>query len=666
MTNLFDMKAGDIITYNSQLYVSQDYILENAGVEYRYLRVAKTRAKKGTSASWKHEDILNNCYFVYNCLPITAQSKLLPLSDLLEYAKETNDSYKSIIDAALQSSYIKFLAKFKDQDLSKSAAIIHEASLYIAMNNLSFSKSAFFKKLASEIDIQQIKHLPKTWRNLRDKVKEYAEGTPITEIIGAKNKGNQNRMKHANNDVLESWLIKLIESQKNYSAAYIFRQIRRMSVQHNMSDFPSVRWISDYLKKPETQYITQQRYGAGSRFNYKHKPYVPTQSALFAGDCWQIDGTRINIIDHKGTYINKQGKKVTGQKFLYIVAVRDVMSGMVLGWEYCYEESASTVINALAMAVRNAGYLPYEFVYDRFPGHNTDDWKRIETYMRIAGTIMTVTHRPEGKQHIERWWDTLQNVFMMDSDLYYGEGIKSTRRYAHRSKEYVASMRKWASDNHFNYDDACKETDAIVNRYLNTPLSEYSTKFAKIDQSPAQLHAESDKPNTYTITDYNWCYLFGLNKQVSISNYMIHTQIDSVHHYYGIDDCDVIAKYTGVKLTNCFDYEDLGTVHLFDGDDYVGSFSEITPAQQFGPNKDMRAVGKLKSIAEKVNADRKTKRAKIKEVEVSTMDDDYSEVAMMQGGVMKKHSYEDAETAYLLNEWDNEDEEIKITAKNQY
>lgn len=659
------MKTGDIINYNSQLYISQEYILDNTGVDYNYLRVAKSRANKGAK-SWIHQDILNRCYFVYNNLPATAHSKLLPLAELIEYAKEINEDHKAMIDAAKQSSYTKFLSKFRKQDIATSAAIIHEASLYISMNNISFSKSSFFEKLANEIEIQQIKYLPKTWRNLRDKIQAYASGTPITDIIGEKNKGNQNRTRHANNDILKSWLVGLIESQKNYSAAYIFRQIRRMSVQNGMTDYPSVRWISDYMNEPETQYITQQRYGTNSRFNQKHRVYVPTQSALFAGDCWQIDGTRVNIIDHKATYINKAGKKVTGQKFLYIVAVRDVMSGMILGWEYCYEESATAVINALAMAVRNAGYVPYEFIYDRFPGHNTAEWQRIETYMRIAGTIMTVSHDANRKAHIERWWDTLQNVFMMDSDLYYGEGIKSTRRYAHRSKEYVAGMRKWANDNHFNYDDACKETDDIVNRYLNTPFSEYSRKFKAIDQSPVQLHAESDKPNTYAISDYDWCFLFGLNKQVSIANHMIHTQIDNVQHYYGIDDCDVIARYTGVKLTNCFDYEDLSTVHLYDGDRYIGSFSEITPAQQFGPNKDMRAVGKLTAINEKVKVHRAKKRAEIKDIEVPVQEDEYSEVAMMQGGIMKKHSYEDAESAYLLDDWKNEDEEIVITAKNQY
>ncbi len=658
------VNSGDIINYNSEIYLSQDYILKHSGVSYNYLRVAKSRFNTSKSESWKYEKILNKDYFAYNYLPITIQTKLLPLAALIDSARETNDDITSIIQAAKLSTYRKFQSKYNNDELTVAAAIIHDSMSYISLNNISFSKSAFFEKLAKEIEIQQIKHLPKTWRNLRDKIKEYAEGKAITDLICEKNKGNANRAKFANNDIIKRWLQDLIELQKNYSAAYIFRKIRRMCLQNEISDYPSTRWVSKFLSLPETQYLTQSRYGANSRFNQKYRTSIPTKSALFAGDCWQIDGTRVNIIDHKATYYNKDGKKITGQKFLYIIAVRDVMSGLVLGWEYCYDESSTAVINALANAVRNTGYLPYEFVYDRFPGHNTDEWKFIETQFRMAGTIMTVTHRPEGKQHIERWWGTLQDVFMMDSDLYYGEGIKSTRRYAHRSKEYVASMRQWATKNDFNYDKACNETDKILTSYINTPFSEYSNKFKNIDQSPLQLHEGCDKPNLYQITDYAWCFMFGLSKGVSISNYMITTQIEGATFYYGIDDCDLIAKYTGVKLTNCFDYEDLSKVHLFDGEMYLGTFSAIEPAQRFGPNKDMRAVGQMKAIINKVEEDRKTKIAAIKAHELPVVEDNFGEVAVMQGGIMKKPAYEAAESAFLLSEWDNED--VEVTARNQY
>ncbi|WP_165020154.1 integrase catalytic domain-containing protein [Dysgonomonas sp. ZJ279] len=660
-----NVNTGDIISYKSSLYLSQEYILDHAGISAGYLRVAKSRANKGTSESWQNVELHNTSYFKYANIPASSKCNLPTRDNLQMLAVRYDTDIVSLINTAKEDTTKDFLGLYKnDEDLALAAAIIHEANKYIINNKVSFAKSAFFDELADEIKLQDLKHLPKTWRNVRDKVQEYHNTSKITDLVFAKNKGNNHRTKFANDETIKAWLITFIESQKNYSAAFIHRKVKRMSLQSGI-DHPSVRWISNFLADPETQYLTQQRYGSNSRFNRKYIPSIPTKTAVFAGDCWQIDGTRVNIIDHKATYINKQGKKVTGQKFLYIIAVRDVMSGMPLGWEYCYEETADAVINALAMAVRTAGYLPYEFVYDRFPGHNTTEWQTIETYMRAKGTRMTIAYKADGKANIERWWGTLQDVFMMDSDLYYGQGIKSTRRHAHRSKEYVQSMRQWANKNHFNYDDACKETDKIVNSYLNTPFSEYSTKFKSIDQSPMELHEESDKPNTYPITDHDWCFLFGLNKQVSIFNYMIHTQIDNAHYYYGIDDCDVIAKYTGVKLTNCFDYENLDTVHLYDGDEYVGSFAGIEPAQQFGPDRDMRAVGRLKSIATKVDTDRKAKRAKIKDTELDVaIQHEASEVNMMQGGILPKHTYEDSESAFLLEEWDEGD--VVITAKHQY
>lgn len=674
------VNSGDIINYQSEIWLSQEFILKQTGVSYDYLRVAKVRANQG-SASWKHADLMNRCYFSYSTLPRNAANKLDQPTVLLSYATEYHDDISNIVTAALYTRFKMFLAYNMPHDVAKSAAVIHEAHAYCKLNGISYSKSQFFERLASEVELQGLKYLPKSWRNLRDKVRDYSTGTPIKELVTVKNEGNHNREMFANNDLIKGWLTELSDSQKNFSYAYMYRKIRTICEQEGITNIPSPRWVSDYASSPEMKFLVQQRYGANSRFNHQYRNYTPTQSALFAGDCWDLDGTRVNIIDHHGTWIDKSGKKVSGQKFLYIIAVRDVMSGDVLGYEYCYEESAQAVINALAMAVRNTGYLPYELRYDRFPGYNSEDWAWVENGLQRAGVVMTQTVKAEGKAGIERWWGTLQSVFMMDSDLYYGEGVKSTRRSAHRSKEYVTKMRQQALQRGFNFDDACRETDKIIASYTNTPFSAYSTKFKAISQSPAQLHLESDKPNTFAVEHHQYCYLFGLRKEVSIRNNMILTQIENATFYYGIDDCEIIEKYTGVKLLNCFDFEDLDKVHLYEGEAYLGTFSQITPAQQFGPNKDMRAVGKVKAIAEKVKGHRATKMADINAktntateilheinavVETQCLASSVSpEVGILLSGRLSKPDYEAAETAYLNEQW-NEEEDVEINVRNQY
>ncbi len=673
------VNTGDIINYQNEIWLSQEYILKHTGVGYDYLRVAKVRAKHGAQ-SWKHAEMMNRCYFSYSTLPRNAANKLNQPAMLLAYATEYHDDVTNIVTAALYNRFNMFLSNNMPSEVAKSAAVIHEAHAYCETNGISYSKSQFFERLATEVEMQGLKYLPKSWRNLRDKVRDYSTGTPIQELVSVKNEGNHNREMFANNDLIKGWLTELADSQKNFSYAYMWRKIRTICNQYNITNIPSQRWVTAFASKPEVKFLTQQRYGANTRFNQQHRVYTPTQSALFAGDCWDIDGTRVNIIDHRGTWIDKSGKKMTGQKFLYIIAVRDVMSGDVLGYEYCYEESAQAVINALAMAVRNTGYLPYELRYDRFPGHNTEDWAWIQNGMQRAGVIMTQTVKAEGKAGIERWWGTLQSVFMMESDLYYGEGVKSTRRSAHRSKEYITSIRQQATKRGFNFDDASRETDKIISNYVNTPFSAYSRKFAAIDKSPAQLHEESDKPNTYKVENNQYCYLFGLRKGVSIRNNMIMTQIENATFYYGVDDCDIIEKYTGVKLMNCFDFEDLDKVHLYDGETYLGTFTQITPAQQFGPDKDMRAVGKIKAIAEKVKDHRNTKMADINTKtniatemlnELNALDESVevsSEVGVLLTGRISKPDYEAAESSYLLNQWKNEEEEeeVVINVRNHY
>lgn len=675
--------SGDIINYNTGLWLTQECLQHNTNVDDAYLRVAKVRSKKNIAekAAWKHEVLEGKCYFLYSNLPSNYKHQLPDIDTLQKYAIRPANDIEDLVRSALMNGYKIFLSAYasyplkKSQLLAQSASIIHEAKNYIEIKDISYSKSQFFESLGNEIEIHGLKYLPKKWRYLRDKIKSYADGKPINELVCPKNEGNTHTAKFSTNDIIKGWLIDLAGSQHNYTSAFIFRKIRLLCQQTGNIHHPSIRWVSDYMAKPETQYLINQRYGNGSRFNHKYRSYTPTQTALYAGDCWQIDGTRVNIIDHHGKWIDKNGKKKTGQKFLYIIAVRDVMSGMPLGWEYCYEESAQAIINALAMAVSNTGYLPYEFIYDRFPGHNSDEWAWIENNLRRMGTRMTVTHKADLKGNIERWFGTLQSVFMSESDLYYGEGVKSTRKSAHRSKEYVTAMRQRALKNNFNFDDAIRETDNIINAYINTPYKDYSRKFVKINETPAQLHDESEKPNTYTVLEHDFCYLFGIRKHVSIRNYMIQTQIENATYYYGIDECDLVEKYTGIKLLNCFDFEDLSKVHLFDGETYLGTYNEVTPAQRFGPEKNLKSVGITKKIADNNTEKRHSKLTEIankKEVALQEYQDETqaitSEVGMLQGGQVKKHIYEQAETAFLREEWNTEDEEneVFVSVRTQY
>ncbi len=653
------MGTNDIIRYNDELWISEDYLSRKVGSEY--VRIAKYRARQGAS-SWQHDTICGRCYFRYASLPRLTSQRLGNCEELLARSEEVRNEVEAIVSRAVYSSFKRFL-NLMNPDEARSAAVIHEAAIYVKANDISFSKSDFFESLAHEISLSGLKYLPSTWRVLRDKIRAYTEGTTLDKLVYAKNKGNHNSAVHAANQQLLSWLMDLGSRQQNYSSATIYRKIAVMCSQNGMRS-PSQRWVNSWFSDPATQFVIQERYGAGSRFNHRYRSYTPTASALYAGDCWDIDGTRFNLIDHRDT-VMKDGKPVTLNRYLYIVVVRDVMSGLPLGWIYCHEESASAVVDAIAMAVRNAGYLPYELRYDRFPGHNSESWTWLENELRKAGVILTETSSPNAKK-IERWFGTLQSVFMSESNLYYGEGIQSTHRSAHRSKEYVARMQAQAQRYNFSFDDACREADHILHHFASTPYCEYSYKYRTITESPLQLHNACSHPNAVTIDYPHYCRLFGLRKELSIRNYMIQTQIQGAVYYYAVDDVETVEKYTGVKLTCCFDPENLEKIHLFDGDTFMGTFDRLPAAQQYGPNKDMRSVGKMKAIGEKMKTARNEKKMQYEAA--GKFETISSEVGTLIAGRVPKAVYEASETEFLNEKWkvDNEDENLVINTRNRY
>ena len=360
------------------------------------------------------------------------------------------------------------------------------------------------------------------------------------------------------------------------------------------------------------------------------------QNALFAGDCWQLDATRINMIAHA------KGDKAKG--FLFIVAVRDVHSGDLLGYSFDYSENRWAVMNALKMAVQNTGYLPYELVTDRFPGHNTDEVKRIMNGLKHLGVKVTTTHRATGKAHLERSFSTLQTVFMQKSAYYYGEGVQSRRPYAHRSAEYLKEIQKQAAKAGFDLAAARHEALQVVESYRNTRLSDYSRKHPSLHKSPAELHQESQKPNVTRLQPHQISMLFGLKKKVTLKhNGQIRTEIQKAEYHYQVDDFEVQAHHKHVIMS--YDLEDLDKVFLFKqrGDllVYLCEAGQFRKPQPYGPGKetgDIAAAGlRLKGIEE-----RKAKELK------NAMAAAANEVALIMGPFTEKTAAEAAETARLL------------------
>lgn len=600
-----------------------------------------------TGAKWRWTEMNNTFYFDYHRLPEDKQNILGSLDELKkgqdkDKLNELERRLKKRVNV-LADDYLSDYSQYDNQKkrvLANSAAWLQAIVEVVEDDNISIKKHSFFMDVASILAKNNVSYIPHNHRRLMEKILLFFRGdtghtmTKATDVVQLPREGNRNAKQYDDLELL-SWVTQMRASGNNYTNTLIIRQIERMCVM-SAKKMPSQSWFNHFFADHKTKAITTNRWGDKGRKTGIYKHYNAIENAVYAGDCWQMDGTRANFLDWK----DSEGKS----HFLYMVIVRDVHSGAVLGLSMGESEDRWMYIHALRMAAQKTGYLPYELVLDRFPGHNSQEWKEIEDKVKETGIKVTYVHTAQGKAKVERFFNTLQTVFMAQSDKFYGEGIMSRRPFAHRSSEQLKDSRKKAKLLSWGFEKACDELEKVLGLYNNTPLSNYSDKYRQIAESPMEMHEISPKENAVMVEQHKIIRLFGLQKIVGIRNSYVKTEIQKVEYLF-CPPTDVVLEYSEVMI--CYDLNDLRQVHLYttNGLKYLGDAPEQKRIQMYGPNADYGALAKSKQRgAEILNATR------TKYEEVVSHARDSSIVDLLMGGLASKDAIEAAETGFLLNE----------------
>ena len=302
------------------------------------------------------------------------------------------------------------------------------------------------------------------------------------------------------------------------------------------------------------------------------------------------------------------------------------------------------------MAVKTTGYLPHTLVYDRFPGHVTDEMQSILSAMEAKGMQLVCTHKATGKALLERWFDTLQTVFLNNSKYYYGEGIMSTRAYAHRSPDYLIKARKEARANGWDFDQSWQEAWRCIEEYRQTPLSYYSKTHKSLNLTPAQLHEQSEKPNVIPVEIWDQASLFWMTKVLDIRRARVEQEVHGVRYEYPIFDTEIIYRYERVAVR--YEESDPATVMLFavDTDDRVSDFfiCELThsaPIAMYGPDAETsRLAGRMAKI-KTFEEQKKTDLAAI--TNAASVDPEY---LLTLGGRVPKEEFESVQSAIIYEQ----------------
>ena len=502
----------------------------------------------------------------------------------------------------LKANFRHFIEHYTDANevqrpaLAKACAvldfILEEKDTYPGTKNKLYKD---LSPILKEMDLQYIPHNP---LRLKEKV-EILETTDhaIPEIIRLPRQGNDNAEQY-NDPVVFGWAMNLRANGANFTDMHIIRQIWE-ACERTGRRKPSARWFGqEIFEQARTQFLTaQKRFGSSKRANI-HKSYIPFVDAFYAGDCWEVDATRVNIIPHETK--DENGKKI--ESSLMVVAVRDVMSGDILGYDFTHAENHASFARAMKMAVQTAGYLPYELVTDRFPGHNTDQIKRLFERLEALGVIVTISHNAKQKAGIERWFGTFQSTVQMGSKYYYGEGITSTRLTAQRSPEYLAQLRKESKKDGFDYIAAYTHAETLVEQWRDMKYSYYSRKHKNLHKTPKELHQESEKPNVTYANRQQVAMLFDLKKEVTIRhNGQFHLEIQGVKFYYQIpaENYEAIANTHNKKVVVSYDLDDLSEVFLWKEQGVflisICEAQELKQIVKYGPGKELGKIAQQKA-----------------------------------------------------------------------
>lgn len=635
-----NFKHGDIITRNTgdnqTVWLSQRLIMDVCGISEDFLRTtARKRYKNSVQKCYQHHNVLPdtgkgwrwakmNAGFYYDLFRIPNRAPQ-NYRELFGDASQLVQNYEDFIKGNQSSefetqfkhhlknvyrSYLEFYREANEVQrpaLAKACAVID----FILDHKDSYpgTKNKLYKDLEPVLKKLDLQYIPHHHLRLKEKIDELfaCESLSIPDIIKLPRTGNSNSMVFADPQLI-SWVLQLRSMPKNYSDEYIIRKVEDMC-EIMSKRVPSKSWFKQtILQLPGTKFLTSKRYGS-SRKSHIHKSYIPTEGALYAGDCWEMDATRVNIVGHTVEIEDEKGKKKKVEKFLMVVAIRDVHSGDIVGYSFDHSENRRVYTDAIAMAVKNTGYLPFEIITDRFPGHNTIQVEELFARLEALGVKIELSHNANDKAGIERFFRTLQQITMPDSDFYYGEGIMSRSLSAFRSPEYLEQIKKESKKAGFDMYKAVEESTFILETFRDTKYSKYSRKHKNIHLSPRQKHEQSEKPHIIEVSDATISMLFGIKKKkIQINrNGQIHTEINGIEMDYFIspDYYDIIKNYHLESVVMSYDYEDLSVVYLWEKHGILlKSLCEaefFVPAKTKGPNKNLQQIGVAKAREKAIN-----------------------------------------------------------------
>ena len=309
---------------------------------------------------------------------------------------------------------------------------------------------------------------------------------------------------------------------------------------------PSFGWFKSFWLENKVL-ICQTRMGE-STWQKKYGTYAKIIPALYADDQWQMDGWTIPV------YCKKPNANGGYEYFVRynLFVVMDAHARRIVGFDMAESENTDTIMKSLEMAVKTTGALPFELVADNHSFNKTKEATNLKAATEALSMTWTVDSNPRRKAILERAFRVLGDKHFKRRYGYIGQGIRTKLENGLTQQELKDKYTK--PENMLTYD----QMYAIV---VDVVL-EYNKSIRKtLGDSPNNLYAKSEKPNSIEVDDFKRIALFNRESEHKVTHGQI-TIKRGMHTYEYQLPAEYSTRYNGKTVR--VRYPDFNEIYLYD------------------------------------------------------------------------------------------------------
>nr|WP_181718643.1 DDE-type integrase/transposase/recombinase [Pedobacter sp.]QJS06223.1 integrase catalytic region [Pedobacter sp.] len=293
-------------------------------------------------------------------------------------------------------------------------------------------------------------------------------------------------------------------------------------------------------------------------------PFLIRDEPEYPGDHWQVDATRLQIFCKDEL---KQGS------FLWIAAVIDGHSKMIMGFAIGDKESPDLYIRALKTAFGRSRLLPAEILRDNYKGftQNIDLIDLIDQTKKMG--VRWRAHKvgnPRDKGVIERFFGIFNTIFCKHIIGYTGEGIKSRSVNARPNPAEMKLYRNLK---------LLQNKDQVITRITKEIHNYNQNGINKNDISPIAKFQLKETVNAIPITNERYPLVFYKKKILKLNRSTICIHLNGCSYFYQFMEAEHILQYSRSYVQVRYNPLDMSAVQLFTEPDstYITILTKIQP-----------------------------------------------------------------------------------------